>query len=99
MPRSGCANHTRLTPLAKLTLRAKFRPVVARFDKLTAFMNRNRGVWLRGADHVVTGARLADNQAGATFASETSYLKRSLVVGESGNPRPPGLPPAGTTLR
>jgi cell surface hyaluronidase len=66
-------------------------PVVARFKGLTAFMNRNRGVWLRGEDHVVTRSRLADNQGGATFASERSYLTRSLVVGESankGNPEP-----------
>lgn len=61
------------------------RPVVARFDGLTAFMNRNRGVWLRGENHVVTRAKLADNQGGATFASEKSYLTRSLVVGESAN--------------
>lgn len=66
-------------------------PVVARFKTLTAFMNRNRGVWLRGENHVVSRSRLADNQGGATFASEKSYLTRSLVVGESandGNPEP-----------
>jgi hypothetical protein len=33
----------------------------------------------------VSRAALADNQAGATFASETSYLTKSLVVGESRN--------------
>ena len=66
-------------------------PVVARFKRLTAFMNRNRGVWLRGENHVVTRSRIADNQGGVTFASDKSYLTRSLVVGESanqGNPEP-----------
>jgi hypothetical protein len=64
---------------------------VARFKTLTTFMNRNRGVWLRGENHVVTRSRIADNQGGVTFASEKSYLTRSLVVGESankGNPEP-----------
>lgn len=60
-------------------------PVVARFDRLTAYMNRNRAVWLRGDNHVVTRARFGDNAAGATFASEDSYLKNSLVVGETAN--------------
>lgn len=60
-------------------------PVVARFKGFTAYMNRNRGVWLRGEDHLVTRSKFADNQAAATFASKTSYLTRSLVVGESAN--------------
>ena len=66
-------------------------PVVARFKTFTSFMNRNRGVWLRGENHVVTRSRIADNQGGVTFASDKSYLTRSLVVGESankGNPEP-----------
>lgn len=60
-------------------------PVVARFEKLTAYMNRDRGVWLRGANHVVTGAVLADNRNGATFASQETFLEDSLVIGESAN--------------
>ncbi|MGH2808997.1 MAG: G8 domain-containing protein [Actinomycetota bacterium] len=60
-------------------------PVVARFDKLTAYMNRDRGVWLRGSHHVVSNAVLADNRAGATFASDESFLEDSLVVGETAN--------------
>lgn len=60
-------------------------PVIARFENLTAYMNRDRGVWLRGEDHVVTGAVLADNRAGATFASSETFLEDSLVVGETAN--------------
>ena len=61
-------------------------PVVARFEGLTAYMNRDRGVWLRGENHVVTGAVLADNRAGATFASSETFLTDSFVVGETANP-------------
>ncbi len=61
-------------------------PVVATFEGLTAYMNRDRGVWLRGHNHVVTDAVLADNRAGATFASSESYLRDSFVVGETANP-------------
>jgi cell migration-inducing and hyaluronan-binding protein len=60
-------------------------PVVARFDRFTAYMNRDRGIWLRGAHHVVSNAVLADNRSGATFASEESFLEDSLVVGETAN--------------
>ena len=60
-------------------------PVVARFEDFTAYMNRDRGIWLRGANHVVTGAVLADNRAGATFASEESFLENSFVIGETSN--------------
>ncbi len=60
-------------------------PVVARFENFAAYMNRDRGVWLRGENHVVTGAVLADNRSGATFASEESFLEDSLVIGESAN--------------
>ena len=64
-------------------------PVVARFESLTAYMNRDRGVWLRGENHVVTGAVLADNRAGATFASDQTFLEDSVVVGETANPGTP----------
>lgn len=60
-------------------------PVVARFDRLTAYMNRDRGVWLRGEYHVVSNSVLADNRSGATFASAESFLEDSLVVGETAN--------------
>lgn len=61
-------------------------PVVANFESFTAYMNRDRGVWLRGENHVVRGAVLADNRAGATFASSESFLRDSFVVGETANP-------------
>jgi cell migration-inducing and hyaluronan-binding protein len=59
--------------------------VEARFENLTAYMNRDRGVWLRGENHVVSNAVLADNRSGATFASSESFLEDSLVVGETAN--------------
>jgi cell migration-inducing and hyaluronan-binding protein len=59
--------------------------VTATFKNLTAYMNRDRGIWLRGENHVVTGAVLADNRSGATFASSESFLEDSLVVGETAN--------------
>lgn len=75
---------------------ASYRPVVdpqdpnsdrvtAVFSNLTTFKNRNRGIWLRGVDHVVTDAAIADNLIGATFASSLSYLEDSVVVGETAN--------------
>ena len=59
--------------------------ITAVFDGFVAYKNRERGIWLRGVDHVVTNAVLADNAIGATFASYESYLENSLVVGESAN--------------
>ena len=59
--------------------------VTARFVDFTAYKNRNRGIWLRGRDHVMTGAVIADNLIGATFASNDSYLEDSVVVGETAN--------------
>lgn len=60
-------------------------PVPAVFEDFTAYFNRDRGVWLRGENHEVRRAMLADNRAGATFASEESFLTDSVVVGESAN--------------
>lgn len=62
---------------------------VARFESFTAYMNRDRGIWLRGENHLVTGAVLADNRAGATFAASEDFLEDSLVVGETANPGTP----------
>jgi len=59
--------------------------VVAMFEDFTAYKNRDRGVWLRGENHVVTNSVFADNRAAATFASADSYLQNSLVVGFSVN--------------
>ena len=58
--------------------------VVALFENFTAYKNRDRGVWLRGENHVVTGT-FGDNRAAATFASSESFLKDSAVIGFSAN--------------
>jgi hypothetical protein len=42
-------------------------------------------VWLRGENQLVSGATLADNRAGATFAAEETFLEDSVVVGETAN--------------
>lgn len=55
------------------------------FENLVAYKNSPRGVWLRGHSHLLTGAILADNHIGATFASSESFLEDALVVGESAN--------------
>ncbi|WP_425146107.1 G8 domain-containing protein [Deinococcus sp.] len=62
------------------------------FRDLTAYKNRRRGVWLRGRDMDVIGARLADNAIGATFAAADTTLQRSVVVGESANASGPPKP-------
>ncbi|MBM3898536.1 MAG: G8 domain-containing protein [Gemmatimonadetes bacterium] len=59
--------------------------VPAYFMGFTAYKNSGRGVWLRGRDHFLSGAVLADNGIGATFASAMSYLTSSLVVGRTAN--------------
>ncbi len=73
--------------------------VESHFENLTAYKNRNGGIWGRGELHVFSNAKLADNAIGmthstGTFGSErfTSRLVDSLVVGETenkGNPRTP----------
>lgn len=63
--------------------------VTAVFANFTAYKHAGRAVWLRGNDHRMTGAVLADNGTGATFASTESYLDDALIVGESGNNRNP----------
>jgi len=59
--------------------------VPARFTGFVAYKNGNRGVWLRGNQHYLENAILADNYIGATFASVESYLTGSLVVGATAN--------------
>ena len=59
--------------------------VVSSFENLVAYKNRGRAVWLRGSNHVLRNATLADNAVGATFASDESFLRDGLVVGESEN--------------
>ncbi len=60
-------------------------PVVAEFKNFTAYKNRGNAAWFRGTNHKMTGAKLADNAIGVTFASWESTLEDSLVVGDSAN--------------
>ncbi len=60
-------------------------PVVAVFRDFTAYKNRGNAIWLRGLNHKVVGARLADNAIGVTFASRETTLEDSLIVGDSDN--------------
>ncbi len=59
--------------------------LTSEFKTFTAYRNRERGVWLRGSNLVLSGAKLADNAIGATFASDDTFMKDSLVVGETAN--------------
>jgi hypothetical protein len=69
------------------------------FENLTAYKNRNGGLWGRGDLYVYSNAKLADNAIGMTQAAGdigslpfSSRLVDSLVVGETdniGNPRTP----------
>ncbi len=72
--------------------------VVADFSGLTAYKHSGRAVWLRGRNHRLSGAVLADNAIGATFASSESFVEDALFVGESGNnaiPLPASTPRRG----
>jgi cell migration-inducing and hyaluronan-binding protein len=67
------------------------------FENLTAYKNRNGGIWGRGEMHVFKNVKLADNAMGYTHATGsrgrdpfTSKVVDSLFVGETeniGNPR------------
>ncbi len=69
------------------------------FEDLTAYKNRNGGIWGRGEMHTFRNVKLADNAMGYTHASGsagrdlyTSRVLDSLFVGETeniGNPRTP----------
>lgn len=60
-------------------------PVVAEFKNFTGYKNRSNAIWLRGLNHKVTGAKLADNAIGVTFASDKTTLEDSLIVGVTDN--------------
>jgi cell migration-inducing and hyaluronan-binding protein len=62
------------------------------FEDLTAYKNRNGGIWGRGEMHVFRNLKLADNAMGFTHASGafgryafTSKVVDSLFVGETEN--------------
>jgi hypothetical protein len=66
--------------------------VETHFEDLTAYKNRNNGLWGRGELHVLRNLRFADNAIGLThssgsFGSErfTSLVVDSLFVGETDN--------------
>jgi cell migration-inducing and hyaluronan-binding protein len=74
-------------------------PVVSVIDNYTGYKNRNGAIWGRGAYHLFSNLKLADNAIGFTHAAGlhpgapyTSRVVDSLFVGESdniGNPRRP----------
>jgi cell migration-inducing and hyaluronan-binding protein len=78
------------------------------FEDLTAYKNRNGGIWGRGEMHVFKNVKLADNAMGFTHASGslgrdpfTSKVVDSLFVGETeniGNPRTDGEKAYGRSL-
>jgi cell migration-inducing and hyaluronan-binding protein len=59
--------------------------LVTKLEGFTAWKNRDPGAWLRGSEHRMTNATLADNAIGATFASDESFMQDSFIVGESDN--------------
>jgi cell migration-inducing and hyaluronan-binding protein len=59
--------------------------VVADFTRFTAWKHPGRAIWLRGRDHRLSDAVVADNAIGATFASSETFVEDALFVGESAN--------------
>ncbi len=87
---------------------ATAKTVESVFSQLTAYKNRNGGIWGRGEMHTFTDLKLADNAMGYTHASGnfgrdpyTSRVLNSLFVGESenvGNPKTPAEVAYGRSL-
>lgn len=59
--------------------------VTAYFRNFTGYKHPGRAVWLRGTELRLTGAMLADNAIGATFASNETFLQDAVLVGQSAN--------------
>ncbi len=59
--------------------------VEADFKNFVAWKHSGRAVWLRGANLKLSGAVLADNAIGATFASDETSVGDALFVGETAN--------------
>jgi cell surface hyaluronidase len=55
------------------------------FEGFQAYKNRNRGVWLRGEQHTLDNAMIADGAIGATFASHQTNVQNSVFIGETAN--------------
>ncbi|GHF53249.1 cell migration-inducing and hyaluronan-binding protein [Deinococcus metalli] len=60
-------------------------PAPATFTAFTAYKQRDQGAWLRGEHLTLSGAALADNAVGATFAADQTAMTGSLLVGETAN--------------
>lgn len=69
-------------------------PVESVFRGFVAWKNRE-AIWSRGSRHIYDGAMLADNLFGATFPSDESVLRNSVVIGESANNGGTQLPATG----
>ncbi len=75
------------------------RPIVNLITDLTAYKNRNGGLWGRGEETIFRDMKFADNAIGMTFATGlgggatfTSHTEDSLFVGESANVGNPSTP-------
>jgi cell migration-inducing and hyaluronan-binding protein len=87
---------------------ANSKGVESVFENLTAYKNRNGGIWGRGELHIFKNVKVADNAMGYTHASGsagrdpfTSKVIDSLFVGETeniGNPRTDGEKAYGRSL-
>jgi hypothetical protein len=87
---------------------ANSKTVETVFENLTAYKNRNGGIWGRGEMHTFRNVKVADNAMGYTHASGsagrdpfTSRVVDSLFVGETeniGNPRTDGEKKYGRSL-
>jgi cell migration-inducing and hyaluronan-binding protein len=71
---------------------ANSTPLINIYSDLTAYKNRNGGLWMRGEETIFQNLHMADNGIGFTFASGlgggatfTSKVFDSLFVGESDN--------------
>jgi len=68
--------------------------VTAYFRDFTGYKHTGRAVWLRGTELRLTGAMLADNGIGATFASNETFVQDAVFVGQSDNASANVIPPS-----
>ncbi len=59
--------------------------VLAYFRNFTAYKHSGRAVWLRGSSLRLSGAMLADNAIGATFAASETFVQDAVFVAVSAN--------------
>lgn len=60
------------------------------FSGFSAVMNGERGFWIRGSNIEVSGATLAENPIGGTFAAFAAVLKDSTITGRLEGSASPG---------